>query len=375
MSFSLYDNTPETISTTVSESTERTITPIIFQAESHSSEIISDSYQGVSEINSILNHDGFIPTFIQKADAITNTQNELSITRYVFQNNLEHGFAIDDSGNLFAGGSNKVGRIDITTNTQTTWTIPNDQSFNSRAAVDSNGFYYFTTQTSDSPTVYKIVKLNHNTDTFTEWNVKEYPLQIQINSSDDIFTRVSFRAADNTVVFLQKLDPVSNTLTFYSLPSEFTAEINSLKTQDSSGNLYFTTYKNTSSGQEHGILKFNPTTNAMTFWLSPSSNISGIAVDSTGKIYFGENFQFRQKIAELDPTTNILKEWTNPFNLHISDVIVDSSGNVFFTESFTRFVPSTNTFTKWDLSMGNNMEITSDGKIIGNYYGRISIVS
>jgi len=90
----LYENSPETISITVSEPTERTITSTTFQAESQSSKVISNSYQGVSETNSISNHDESI-SLIQKADAITATEERLDVIRYEL--NGGESSAIDNS--------------------------------------------------------------------------------------------------------------------------------------------------------------------------------------------------------------------------------------------------------------------------------------
>lgn len=476
-SFGLSEDTSESVSTTVSKPTERTITSTTFQAESQLNPIVSNSFLGSSEINSISNSDNYIPTLIQKADAITADQNELSVTRYSFQDNLRSGVALDSSGNIFAGGSNKVGRIDVTTNTQTTWTIPNDQGFRHNGIVDSNGFYYFTISDSDSQ--HKIVKLDHTTDIFTEWNVppsNEYrQIYLKIDSLDNIFRDVNFHITDplenlnvfvtnisrgehsnfisitstggfatisldiispsgdtletisDTVdsngitryewrlsddlesgtytvivqdsfgtaaqttfslnpdtisnppigdtseittkrVFLEKFNPVSNTLTYYSYPSEFTSEIYLFETLDSLGNLYFVL-------SNSKILKLNPTTNAMTVWADLPTSPRGLAVDSLGKIYFGERFNFRDKIAELDPSTNVLKEWTIPFKNRIdNNIVVDSSGNIFFGESLTRFVPSTNTFTQWGSSNLDDLSI-SDGKIIGVAGSAVQIVS
>jgi len=144
-------------------------------------------------------------------------------------------------------------------------------------------------------------------------------------------------------------------------------------TIDDSDILYFITFDSRDS--KNKLIKFNPNTNALTVWIVPNESDGQIGLSSDGKIYFGENFNFRHKIAELDPATNILKEWTNPFNEGIRGVIVDSSGNVFFGSSFTRFVPSTNTFTQWSLGVDNFLESTSDGKIIGDERRSVFIVS
>lgn len=384
ISFGLYDDSPEIISTTVSEPTERLLVPTIFQAESQSSKVIPKSFHASSEINSISNNDS-IPTLIQKADAITSDQNEISVTQYTFQNRLERGVTVDDSGNMFAGGSNKVGRIDVTANTQTTWTIPNDQNFGNGGDVDSTGFLYFGLSVQEQAGgfgnggIIKIAKLNHNTDIFTEWTI---PITTQccdirdliIDSSDNVYY-----SDINSPEFLAKLNPSTNVVTKYFVPEDEDedpilrlSKPNKL-TIDDSDILYFITYDYEDS--KFKLIKFDPNTNALTVWIVPNESDGDIGLSSDGKIYFGENFQFRHKIAELDPSTNVLKEWTNPFDESIGDVIVDGSGNVFFASDFYRFVPSTNTFTQWDLGTRNFIEINSDGEIIGNNDERVYIIS
>jgi len=317
---------------------------------------------------------------IQKAEAITSTQDTLSVTQYNPANNLQQNHAFDSSGNGFAGLRNKVGRVDITSNTQTTWTLPNDQTVRGNeggigGAVDSSEFYYFVIQTIESPINYKIAKLNHNTDTFTEWPVSDVVQSLTIDSSDNLY--FTFDSAGAGQVFFNKLDTNTNTLTSFVLPAEVPFNVGFVRTQDS-GFFYF----DTAAASGVGILRFNPATNQITHWSGFPNNI-GVpkAIGNSGEIYFGSSPPFRENLAELNTSTNLLREWTIPFDDFggVGAAVVDSSGNVFFGENsggFLRFVPSTNTFTQWQGILGcQKLELTTDEKIRFGCTSTMGIIS
>ena len=96
--FSLSDDSPETLSVTVEEPTRRIITSTTFQAESQSSKVISNSFQGNIENISINNENKPI-SLIQKADAITETEEILDVILYDL--NGGQSSTIDSSKNRY----------------------------------------------------------------------------------------------------------------------------------------------------------------------------------------------------------------------------------------------------------------------------------
>jgi len=320
----LAENEPETVVSPSTEYTETVIIPKTFQAASQEIKIDSKSFQSSPEIN-LLEQSNPSPAIIQTADGITADENSISVTRYELDGiNFSFVSAFDSSGNIFGGASNKVQRIDISSNTQTTWTLPNDKSIafgfsGSGADADSSGFFYFAMENS-------ITKLDHNTNIFTEWEINSPIRDIAIDSSDNIY----FTEIDSTS-FLQKLDPNLNAVTQFFFPPELSnfSLGNNRISIDNSGIIYF--FSLNFDDSQWNLIKFNPSTNAITAWSISEFLGDGqsIGVSSSGKIFFGENLQFRSKIVELDPSTNIIKRWTNPFG-GVSHVAVDSSGIVFF---------------------------------------------
>jgi len=353
----LAENEPETI-TSSTEPTETVIIPKTFQAESQEISIKPKSFQSSPEINQ-LEIPNQNPTIIQTADGITTDENSLIVKRYVFVGNPDRGQAFDDLGNIFAGGSNKVGRIDVVANTQITWTLPNDQIYSGQGGdTDSSGFYYFGMSDffSGDFDISFLAKLDHNTNIFTQWQIDTQIRDIAIDSSDSVYF-----TENSSPSFLQKLDTDSNTITEFFFPSELSSlgtGINKI-VFDSSEKIYFFSH----SG-DWNLVKFDPSTNALTVWSLPNDiGQSSIGVGPSGKIVFGESVIFRNKLAQLDPSTNILKEWTIPFASFPQRTVVDNE-IILFGGTFSRFVPSTNTFTEWtDVETNSFLEIAPDGKI------------
>jgi len=377
--FSLSENTPSSITSSTSEPTETVITPITFQAESKTIPVSQKTFQSDSETILLKSLEkNSIPKLIQEAEAITSEQTSISVTEYFFIGNFDDVYAFDAPGNLFGGEFNEVSRIDITTNTQTTWTLPDDNTLGGKSAdSDSLGFFYFTMGTN-------LVKLDHTTDVFTQWNFDpptedESPTQddppttddppntcnppgatgppITIDSSDDIY----FKTKDDSG-FLNKLDPVSNIVTEYFFPAElnFIPDDNFL-TIDDSGLLYFRSIDLDSFLAS--VVRFDPISNEINIWTISLDFRGDIGVDNLGNMYILETDVFRTFLGQLDPSTNILKRWTDPFFGGGGPIVVDSSGNVFYGDTFTRFVPSTETFTLWDICADDFMEIGPAGKI------------
>lgn len=357
--FSLSEDNPETLSITAEDPTQKIVTSTTFQVESKMSQVNSNSFQGNIENISINNENKPI-SLIQKADAVTETEETLDVILYEL--NGDQSAAIDSSKNMFSGANNKVSRLDFATNTLTTWTLPNDQHLSSEFAdVDSSGFYYFGMR-NNFANENKLAKLDHTTNIFTEWVIPVSVVRVSIDSSDNIYilSNSQLDPESNERVFLRKLDTNTNTLTKYILPagvSPFPGPIHF--TMNDSGIFHFISTSNSD------IFKFDINTDSITLWENPSvASLSGIGANSMGKIYFGERFQFRNQIAELDPSTNILKEWLIPFSGTPRIIAVDDEGKVFYGEKFTRFIPSTNTFTQWELEAEVTLETLSDGTIL-----------
>ncbi len=91
------------------------------------------------------------------------------------------GHAFGSNGDLFAHGSYKVARIDVSENTQTIWTLPTDWSTSSihHTTVSPSGLYYFKVNGN-------ITSLDPNTGKFTQWDV-ELGNEYIHSSSDGIY--------------------------------------------------------------------------------------------------------------------------------------------------------------------------------------------
>ena len=374
LSFGLYEDYTSKVSLTTEETTERLITSTTFQAESKSSKVISNSFHASSKTESISNNKSTIPTLIQNADAITDTQSEVSLLSHRLDGTSARVF--DSSGNVFGIRSNTVSRVDVTTDTQTTWILPNDSRARSSGDVDSSGFYYFP---SFDDTDHKITKLNHNTDTFTEWIILpgfdgsarnsinvDY---ISIDSSDNLYFIVDDNPPFNQDrPFLHKLDTGTNTITSYSFPAEIMFNT-SFRFFEASNLLYFIIDGN--GRATDGIMRFNPNTNEITYWTGVDSINSyriPITIGNSGDIYFPTSPPYKNNLAELNTTSNILREWTIPFESRgVIAMVIDSSGIIFYSDndgSLNRFVVSTTTFTKWNgVGSCTHMEITTDSNI------------
>ena len=122
---------------------------------------------------------------------------------------------------------------------------------------------------------------------------------------------------------------------------------------DFGGNAYF------SESDVNKIGRLEPTTNMITEWTlhTNSSKPTSVAYDpASGMIYFAESGV--NKIGRLEPTTNMITEWTlhtNSTSTGFVDTLFDPvSGNVFFIENNRNTIgsldPKTNTFTEWALT-------------------------
>ncbi len=156
----------------------------------------------------------------------------------------------------------------------------------------------------------------------------------------------------SNVVFMQKFDPDDSTVTYYYTNASRVSF--SISHVGPSG--VFAT-EPTAAGD---ILRFVPNDDGggtLTRWdldgVLGNNFANGFAVHDE-KIYFGNHVgRHTTNIIELDTSTGQVTEITLPYTCeyNIHPTIADSAGNIFFsgcdTRSFYKFVPSTDTFTKF----------------------------
>lgn len=329
------------------EPTQQVVTPtttvvnVTEQIIEHTDVIVSPDETSIA-----LTPSGFIFPFSNPAYAVTSTQSEITITQW--NTGLNGPTTFDSAGNFYKTDFNMVGHVDTSTNTLTTWTLPAGELTGSNTiGADSSGNVYFG-QSND-----KLGRLNTNTDVFTEWDISSNARFVSVDSLGNVFF-----SSSGSNVFVNKLEPSTNTITTWTDPgSSEVVHGNNEIIIDSSGNVYF-------SGSKF-IFKLDTSTNIFTEWplTDPSLSFNGLAVDSSGNIFFVERNIFDDRIARLVPATNTITEWTIPVVGSVGEVAdvtttqieVDSTGNVFFSgdgisssSDFSRLVPSTNIFTVWN---------------------------
>jgi len=335
---------------TIVEPTETIILPKITSIQKETETIQSTSFLSSSEKEniSILSLGNSDNNILQKAHAVTSNQLEITINQW----DVSAGGGVivfDSQGNFFIStGTNKIGRVDISSNTETRWTLPNFESpISSSYGTDSSGNVYFG-QTNN-----KLGRLNPNTDVFTEWVVTPGRNDwVSVDQFDNVYFATSGIIQEEIgsmgpLPFMRSLELSSNTVTSWSRSSSATFDIDSQFTFDLAGNVYLT------DRNPNKIVKLDVSTNTLTEWVLPSDVVepTAITVASNGIIFIGEQLPFGVfKIGRLDPSTNLLTEWLLPESLAKVQIIsTDSMGNVFFGSNFGRLVPSTNTITQWNL--------------------------
>ena len=175
---------------------------------------------------------------------------------------------------------------------------------------------------------------------------------------------------DQFVVLANKFDPNTNTVTaFYREPDPSLlmiiadAEESSnlphmtLADVDGSGTMYFDVFHGTREYTAFGVAKFDQNFGTITIW----PNTSCPDLDVTGdKIYCLHAGQ----ITEVDTSSNTVRQWTDPGHSSGSSswsIDVDSTGTVFFVRdgNLVRFVPSTGTFTTFDIDNIRRVQVDS----------------
>lgn len=141
------------------ESATYAITPQEFKASRHTGTVNSQDFVAA---RSDTRTEWDVPDPLPDADA-THGPSEMWVKTWNAHN---RGVAFDSEGNLFSHGEYEVSRIDVSTQRQTVWTMPEGwgTSDNSFSTVDGSGHYYFVANG-------KLVKLDHNTGVFTMWDV------------------------------------------------------------------------------------------------------------------------------------------------------------------------------------------------------------
>jgi len=351
----------------LSSSSDTVITPTVTSADVVSSVIeptetvVKPDVKNVGELPA----SGFLIPFVQMADAVSPTQSTITIKQWELRSESfapdGQDFAIDSSGNIYNVGSNKISRLETSTNTLTTWEAPGINVGLRGIDVDSSGNIFFIERV-----LGKIGRLNPSTNVFTEWAVPTVPDRLIVGLGDNVYTA---QVGNHEV---SRLDPSTNTHTKWNFPSE--GDVIEFVV-DSSGDVFIT-----KSGINSGVRKLDISTNVVTQWLSPTTNSGtiGIDVDASGTVFFTETAA--NKIGRLVPSTNTITEWLLPTPTNSPTRLkIDSSGSVFVGvfggPNFLRLVPSTNTFTEWSSPVADDLIIDSSDTIYfanGNNVGTIT---
>ncbi len=157
-------------------------------------------------------------------------------------------------------------------------------------------------------------------------------------------------------VFLQKLDPNTSKITNYI--TDPSLRYLHLYSHDLSDSLYMI---------GDGISKFVPNSGEITYWNGTYTRDDGTLdylpqggdwAISDDKIYMGgELSRHTLGIRIFDMATGGMNESTIPHKCYhpVRNIVVDSSETVFFNgcDGFYKFVPSTNTFTKFGSNLGS----------------------
>ena len=244
---------------------------------------------------------------------------------------------------------------------QSTWIISGFVPEIGDMASDFAGNTYFSKKISN-----KIARLDPTTNMITEWDISGN----SSTGSTGIAARptgIAFDPVDGSVYFtasgtnkIGKLEPVTNMITEWSLPNGSNSVIQDIIIQPDLGSLYFIE----SNGS--AIRKLETAANTFTEWTLPisSSNISDITLGFDG-VYFTESGT--NQIGKLEPATNMITEWDisgsggNSSGDPKAIAFDPTTGSVYFTESGTntigRLEPSRDAITKWQVD-GNPLSIT-----------------
>jgi virginiamycin B lyase len=231
---------------------------------------------------------------------------------------------------------------------KSTWVLPESTQNISDIESDFSGNAYFSESSSN-----KIVRLEPTTNMITEWEIPSSG-----NSSAQP-TGIALDPSTGSIYFTEsgtnkigRLEPTTKEVTEWSLPNgSSNMTLDEVRIDSGSGNLYLI------DDSGYVVTRLEPTTNTFTEWTLPisSSNISDITFGFDA-IYFTESGT--NKIGRLEPTTNMITEWEIPSSGNSSaqptGIALDpSTGSIYFTESGTnkigRLNPITNLINNWDI--------------------------
>ena len=172
-----------------------------------------------------------------------------------------------------------------------------------------------------------------------------------------------------------KLDPDTNQITtFYREDTNLHMKLLEV---DDSGTMYFGVFHGTRDRDATGIAKLDQSSGTITTW--PNIQCGNLDVAVAGnKIYCTTH---NNTLAELDVSSNTLRQWTDPEqNIDSSSIAVDSTGTVFFNgrANLVRFVPSTGTFTTFDVEDIHRVHVDPAGTlhaVQADSYGSSSVYS
>lgn len=181
---------------------------------------------------------------------------------------------------------------------------------------------------------------------------------------------------DQFVVLANKFNPDANTVTAFYREYDSNLPYMTLADVDGSGTMYFDVFHGTGEYEAYGVAKFDQNSRTITIW--PNTPCHNLA--ATGdKIYCLD----AGKIAEVDTSSHTVRRWTDPgysSNSTSGSIAVDSTGTVFFERggNLVRFVPSTGTFTTFDID--NIVRIQADSSDTlhavqygGHYYNSLTL--
>ena len=172
---------------------------------------------------------------------------------------------------------------------------------------------------------------------------------------------------DRFVVLANKFDPNTNTVTAFYRESDSNPRM-TLADVDGSGIMYFDVFHGTDGYEAYGVAKFDQNSGTITIW--PNTPCRDLAVTGD-KIYCLDT----GKIAEVDTSSNTVRQWIDPAhrsNSSSRSIDVDSTGTVFFArdDNLVRFVPSTGTFTTFDIDDIRLVQVDSSDTLHAVQYYR-----
>lgn len=163
---------------------------------------------------------------------------------------------------------------------------------------------------------------------------------------------------DRFVVLANKFDPNTNQVTaFYRDHDTDNLPYMTLADVGESGTMYFDVFHGTREYKAYGVAKFDQNSGTITIWSNTPCRDLAVTSD---KIYCLDT----SKIAEVDTSSNTVRQWTDPGHRpdsSSSSIDVDSTGTVFFVRdgNLVRFVPSTGTFTTFDIDGIRRIQVDS----------------